>query len=97
MREGRSTIADRPESARLKALEECPIFEGLTAGDLKDAWARSVSVRYAKGSFIFTEGDAADFFLLAQEGLIKLCKESPSGKSVIFSIATTGDTLMPPP
>ena len=86
-------MADLPESVKLRALQECRLFEGLTAGELKDLAARAVPIRYAKGDFIFTEGDPAEFFFLAEEGLITLHKGLPSGKNVIFIIASIGDTL----
>ena len=46
-----------------------------------------------KGAFIFNDGDPAEFFYVAQKGLIKLHKGSSSGKNVTFKIATLGDTL----
>ena len=55
--------------------------------------ALATPVQYAKGSFIFTDGDPAEYFYIAQQGLIKLHKGSPSGKNVTFIIATLGDTL----
>jgi len=93
MRDIRANIVDLPESARFRALQECRLFEDLTTGELKELAARAVPIRFSKGDFLFTEGDPADFFFLALEGLITLHKGSTSGKNVIFVIASIGDTL----
>jgi CRP-like cAMP-binding protein len=93
MKDFRAHIADLPESVKSRALQECRLFEGLSTGELKDLAVRAVPIRYSKGDYIFTEGDPAEFFFLAQEGLITLYKGLPSGKNVIFIIASIGDTL----
>lgn len=93
MRDSREQIAELAENVKLRALQECRPFEGLSPAELKDLAGRAVPIRYSKGDFIFTEGDPADFFFLALEGLITLHKGLPSGKNVIFIIASIGDTL----
>jgi CRP/FNR family transcriptional regulator len=93
MKDLRAHIANLPESVKVRALQECRLFEGLTSTELNDLAVRAVSIRYTKGDFIFTEGDPAEFFFLAQEGLITLHKGLASGKNVIFIIASIGDTL----
>jgi CRP/FNR family transcriptional regulator len=77
----------------VEALQKCRIFKGLRLEDIKVLAAIAVPVHYLKGAFIFNDGDPAEFFCLAQKGLIKLHKSSPSGKNITFMIATLGDTL----
>jgi CRP/FNR family transcriptional regulator len=48
---------------------------------------------FAKGSFIFTEGDPSNFFYVVYDGLVQIYKTSGSGKNVTFTIAGRGDTL----
>jgi CRP-like cAMP-binding protein len=93
MKNSHERQADLPESFRLRAFQECRLFEGLSAAELKDLAAKAVAIRYSKGEFIFTEGEPADYFFLAEEGLIMLHKGSSSGKNVIFIIASLGETL----
>jgi CRP-like cAMP-binding protein len=80
-------------NAKMVALQACPIFKGLMPGEIKELAPLASSVCYPKSSYIFYDGDPAEFFYFAQDGLIKLHKESSSGKSVTFKIATLGDTL----
>lgn len=93
MRSSRSHTIELAESAKMEALEKCRIFSGLRAADMKELSAVATPVQYGKGTFIFNDGDPAEFFYIAQQGLIKLHKGSPSGKNVTFIIATLGDTL----
>ena len=93
MRTVRAHIVDQPLSVKLETLKKCQIFKGLAPAEIRELALLASSVRYAKGAYIFIDGDPAQFFYVAQEGLIKLHKESSSGKSVTFIIATLGDTL----
>lgn len=93
MRNIRARIVDLDESAKVEAFKECRIFQGLTLDETRELAFLATPVRYAKGACIFNDGDPAEFFYFALEGLIKLHKGSPSGKNVTFTIATLGDTL----
>jgi CRP-like cAMP-binding protein len=89
----RPRIIELAESSKSEAVRECRIFKGLRSAEIKEAAALATPIRYAKGAYIFNDGDLAEFFYLAQQGLIKLHKGSSSGKNVTFKIATLGDTL----
>jgi CRP/FNR family transcriptional regulator len=84
---------DQSLTAKIETLRTCHIFKGLTPDAITELALLATSVRYPKGTYVFNDGDAAEFFYIAQEGLIKLHKESSSGKTVTFIIATIGDTL----
>jgi CRP/FNR family transcriptional regulator, cyclic AMP receptor protein len=89
----RSRIVEMAESSKLEAVRACRIFKGLRLAEIREAAALATPIRYAKGTYIFNDGDLAEFFYLAQQGMIKLHKGSSSGKNVTFKIATLGDTL----
>jgi CRP-like cAMP-binding protein len=93
LKNARAHAINQTESNKVKALSTCQIFKGLTSAEIRELALLAVCVRYTKGSYVFYDGDPAEFFYIAQEGLIKLHKESFSGKSVTFIIATLGDTL----
>ncbi len=93
MRTGRVQTINQAENTKVEALKACQIFKGLATEKIRELAVLAASVRYAKGAYIFNDGDPAEFFYVAQEGLIKLHKGSSSGKDVTFIIATLGDTL----
>jgi CRP-like cAMP-binding protein len=93
LRNNRSRVIELTESSKLEALQKCRVFKGLRIADIKELAALATPILYAKGAFIFNDGDPAEFFYFAQKGLIKLHKGSSSGKDVTFIIATLGDTL----
>jgi CRP-like cAMP-binding protein len=93
LRNSRSRITELDEGCKLEALQKCRIFRGLRASEIRELAAIATPVQYEKGAFIFNDGDPAEFFYFAQQGLIKLHKGSASGKNITFVIATIGDTL----
>ena len=92
MRNTRSRIVELDPGARFESLRQCRIFKGLKPEEIRMV-PLATPVLYAKDAYIFHDGDPAEFFYFARQGLIKLLKGSPSGKNVTFVIATTGDTL----
>lgn len=93
MRTVRTHINNQPLEDKIEALKTCAVFKGLTSGEIRELALAASAFLYAKGGYIFTDGDPAEFLYLAQDGLIKLHKGSSSGKSFTFKIATLGDTL----
>jgi CRP-like cAMP-binding protein len=93
LRNTRSRIVELDENCKVEALQKCRIFRGIRPADIKELAALAVPVQFSKGAFVFSDGDPAESFYVAQQGLIKLHKGSPSGKNVTFMIGTLGDTL----
>ncbi len=93
MKSSRGRIINLNDGVKAKALKECASFKLLSPNAIRKLASLATPVRYPKGSYIFNDGDPAEFFYLAQEGFIKLHKGSRSGKNVTFKIAAFGDTL----
>lgn len=49
--------------------------------------------QYDKGEFVFHFGDLSEYFYIVEKGRIILSKDTPSGKSFTFLVATRGITL----
>jgi CRP-like cAMP-binding protein len=81
------------DADKLKVLRECPIFESLSDEDGLGLVHHANAVVFAKGAFIFKEGDPATFFYIVYDGLVQVYKTSGSGKNVTFTISARGDTL----
>ena len=82
------------EATKVGTFQECPIFKDLSAVDIGELASQATGAVFAKGAFIFKEGDPAHFFYLVHDGLVQIYKTSGSGKNVTFTIATRGDTLI---
>ncbi|WP_319762521.1 Crp/Fnr family transcriptional regulator [Maridesulfovibrio sp.] len=68
----------------------------LNRADLPELAELSTKVRrknYRKGEIIFKAGDDSNNFCLVESGKVILSKQSPSGKSFTYLIATRGMTL----
>ena len=78
---------------KLKTFKQSPSLAHLGDDELWELANLATHRRFAKGEFIFIEGDPPDFLYIVQEGRVKLFKGSSSGKSLTFSIAHYGDTL----
>lgn len=81
------------EDEKRKTFARCRVFGGLLEGDVKALSALSSVFFVKKGAFVFEEGDEARFFYVVHEGLVRVFKSSPHGKYIVFTIATSGDTL----
>jgi CRP/FNR family transcriptional regulator len=72
-------------------LQKIPLFNHLTKRQRCKIAGEMVEARYAKGQFIFREGDPADSFHILKEGSVKCVKSSPDGKEVALKVLMPGD------
>ena len=93
MKHTRSRIIELDQHTKFEALRQCRILKGLKPESIRSLAPLATPVQYAKGAYIFHDGDPREFYYFVWQGLIKLHKGSPSGKNVTFVIATGGDTL----
>jgi CRP-like cAMP-binding protein len=93
LKDSRSYNINLSEAAKVDAFRECHVFRSLEMVDMQELARQATASVFGKGSFIFTEGDQANFFYVVYDGLVQVYKTSGSGKNVTFTIATRGDTL----
>tara|TARA_B100001121_G_scaffold303040_1_gene316445 strand:- start:24072 stop:26534 length:2463 start_codon:yes stop_codon:yes gene_type:complete len=48
---------------------------------------------YQKGSFVFKEGDIADYFYVIEEGQVEIVKHNPDGTDTILAVLKEGDSF----
>ncbi len=94
MKDLRAYSINLSETSKVETFQGCPIFRDLSLTDLKELASLASATVFAKGAFIFKEGDPANLFYLVHDGLVQIYKTSGSGKNVTFTIATRGDTLI---
>ena len=67
------------------------IFSGLTRDEINNIAACARSLRKARGEFIYTPGDRADFVYILRRGRVKLSVLSESGKEIAIDIIQPGE------
>jgi CRP/FNR family transcriptional regulator/CRP/FNR family cyclic AMP-dependent transcriptional regulator len=75
----------------LKRLQEFPIFESLSAEEVRQILSRGQRRVYCRGEFICMENEPGDDFFLALDGNIKICLVSQDGKEIIVSTRGAGE------
>jgi CRP-like cAMP-binding protein len=70
-----------------------PLFRRLPEEDRKRLAAVSQVRSFAKGDFLFSEGDPSDFLYIVADGRVKIVKLLPTGKEVIIEIFGPGDPV----
>lgn len=78
---------------KIAVFKQSPTLAHLAENELKEIADLATPRHFAKGEFIFLEGDPPDFFYVVQEGRVKLFKESFSGKNFTLSVNHCGDTV----
>src|SRR5689334_17041449 len=69
------------------------IFSGLTREEIDRVAACARSLRKARGEFIYTPGDRADFVYILRHGRVKLSVLSESGREIAIDIIQPGEIL----
>ncbi len=75
----------------LDIIAATPIFQGLPENQAEEIKRIAVEKQFAKGEFIFMEGDEGSGFYIVISGKIKIFKVSSSGKEQILHIFGPGE------
>lgn len=72
-------------------LQKIPLFSLLAERDRRKLAGHVTEAHYAKGEFIFREGDPAEYFHIVKEGAVKCVKSCPDGKEITLKVLLPGD------
>lgn len=72
-------------------LNQIPLFEGLSDGQLQDLSSIAITKTYKRGATIFSENDPGSGFYVVSDGKIKIFKISGDGKEQILHIFGPGE------
>ena len=86
-----SIAASVRDSASVSATRRVQIFSGFTPEEMSRIASHARSLRKARGEFIYTPGDRADFIYFLKQGRIKLSVLSESGKEIAIDIIQPGE------
>jgi len=68
-----------------------PLFAGLEPSELDGILSEARSVRYAKGSPVFEQGEDPQSFFLLLHGHVRASKMTPAGQQVVVRYVTPGE------
>lgn len=75
----------------LYPLLQAPIFEGLTFEDLQTLRPAIRTRRFARGEYLFHEGDPGSHLYMVVRGQAKIGSVGEGGKEIVFAIAGPGE------
>lgn len=79
------------ESEVLRFLRTVPLLAFLSDEEIRQIHPKLVERHYPKGTFVFREGQKAEWFYFVKSGAIKCLKFSPEGKELILRLLLPGE------
>jgi CRP-like cAMP-binding protein len=76
---------------KIAVLKRVPFLQGLSASDLKSISQKFSEVRFARGEYLYWEGDPSDRLYVVRRGKVKITKGSTSGKEIVLDILSSGE------
>ncbi len=70
-----------------------PLFAGLDPAELDAILSEARSVRYAKNSAVFEQGEEAHSFFVLLHGHVRASKTTPAGQQVVVRYVAPGETF----
>ena len=72
---------------------DLPLFAGFSTADLDAILSEARSVRIAKNSSVFQQGEEAHSFFVLLHGHVRASKTTPAGEQIVLRYVTTGETF----
>jgi CRP-like cAMP-binding protein len=70
-----------------------PLFAGISAADLDSILSEARSIRFAKNSAVFEQGEEAHSFFVLLHGHVRASKTTPAGEQIVVRYVATGETF----
>lgn len=77
----------------MQYLDQIPLFSGMSEEQLRQIVDHSIERTYARGSFIFFEGDPGEGFHFVISGKVKIVKMAADGREHTIKILHPGDVF----
>ena len=72
---------------------DLPLFAGLSTADLDAILSEARSVRVAKNTAVFEQGEEAHSFFVLLHGHVRASKTTPAGEQIVVRYVATGETF----
>jgi CRP-like cAMP-binding protein len=70
-----------------------PLFAGLSAQDVESILGEARSLRFARNTAIFQQGEEAHSFFVLLHGHVRASKTTPAGEQIVVRYVATGETF----
>ena len=70
-----------------------PLFAGFSTGDLDSILSEARSVRFARNTAVFQQGEEAHSFFVLLHGHVRASKTTPAGEQIVVRYVGTGETF----
>ena len=70
-----------------------PLFAGFSAADLDSILGEARSIRFAKNTTVFQQGEEAQSFFVLLHGHVRASKTTPAGQQVVVRYVTPGEVF----
>ncbi|MBI5131565.1 MAG: Crp/Fnr family transcriptional regulator [Rhodopseudomonas palustris] len=74
-------------------IADLPLFAGLSTADLDAILSEARSVRVAKNTAVFEQGEEAHSFFVLLYGHVRASKTTPAGEQIVVRYVATGETF----
>ena len=74
-------------------LKQTPLFEALTAEEIRDLARHVTKKKFQRGEVLFAEGDPCAGLYLVASGKVRIFKLSPSGREQILAVEGSGSSF----
>jgi len=72
-------------------VQQLPLFQRMEPAELDAILVPATSRRYASGSAVFEQGEAADSFFVLLHGRLRVTQVTPAGQQVVIRVVNPGD------
>ncbi len=77
----------------IELLTKAPIFDGLTPADLEPLRAAIRTRKFARGAYLFREGDPGSHLYMVVDGEVMIGRVGEGGGQLVFAIAGPGEVF----
>jgi CRP-like cAMP-binding protein len=77
----------------ISLVADLPLFAGLSTADLNTILGEARSVRVAKNTTVFEQGEEAHSFFVLLHGHVRASKSTPAGEQIVVRYVATGETF----
>jgi CRP-like cAMP-binding protein len=76
---------------KISIIRKTPFFANLSDKELLEISQKFAERQFDKGEYIFWEGEPSSYLYAIKEGKVKVLRDLPTGKRIVFEVLAAGD------